>query len=50
MIIDLLQAPTMATKFKKKRNFTAKALLTKKFSTKIIKAKKGKGSFKRVKK
>tara|TARA_B100000941_G_C27997145_1_gene298711 strand:- start:205 stop:327 length:123 start_codon:yes stop_codon:yes gene_type:complete len=40
----------MGIKFKKSRNFTAKALLSKKFSPKIIKPKKGKGSFKRTKK
>tara|TARA_Y100000389_G_C17429404_1_gene501630 strand:+ start:638 stop:742 length:105 start_codon:yes stop_codon:yes gene_type:complete len=33
----------------KKSNFIAKALRTKKFRPKIIKAKKGKGSFKRKK-
>ena len=34
----------------KERNLTAKELLTKKFKLRIIKAKKGKGSFKRKKK
>jgi stalled ribosome alternative rescue factor ArfA len=34
----------------KKRNLIAKDLLTKKYKPKIIKAKKGKGSFKRKKK
>tara|TARA_B100000989_G_scaffold168276_1_gene125898 strand:- start:271 stop:393 length:123 start_codon:yes stop_codon:yes gene_type:complete len=40
----------MVTKFKKRRNFTAKKLISRKFSQKVIKPKKGKGSFKRVKK
>ena len=40
----------MAIKFKKRRNFTAKELISRKFSQRIIKPKKGKGSFKRVKK
>jgi|TARA_B100000929_G_scaffold283619_1_gene264923 alternative ribosome-rescue factor len=34
----------------KKRNFIAKDLLTKKYKQRIIKPKKGKGSFKRKKK
>ncbi len=50
MMIVLLRVKIMATKFRKKRNYTAKALLTKKFSSKVIKAKKGKGSFIRIKK
>ena len=33
----------------KKRNFFAKDLMTKKYKPRIIKAKKGKGSFKRKK-
>ena len=33
----------------KKRNFIAKDLLTKKYSQKKVKPKKGKGSFKRIK-
>tara|TARA_B100000424_G_scaffold173694_1_gene134030 strand:- start:1149 stop:1271 length:123 start_codon:yes stop_codon:yes gene_type:complete len=40
----------MAIKFKNKRNLTAKNLFTKKFRLKIVKPKKGKGSFKRIKK
>ena len=40
----------MAIKFKKRRNFTAKKLISRKFSQKVIKPKKGKGSFKRIKK
>ena len=40
----------MATKFKiSKRNFIAKDLRTKKYRLKVVKAKKGKGSFKRKK-
>jgi len=34
----------------KKRNFIAKDLMSKKYKTRIIKPKKGKGSFKRRKK
>ncbi len=34
----------------KKRNFIAKDLLSKKYKTRIVKPKKGKGSFKRKKK
>tara|TARA_X000000368_G_scaffold224447_1_gene177172 strand:+ start:144 stop:251 length:108 start_codon:yes stop_codon:yes gene_type:complete len=34
----------------KKRNFIAKDLLTKKYKSRIVKPKKGKGSFKRKKK
>ena len=34
----------------KKRNFIAKDLLTKKYKTRVIRPKKGKGSFKRKKK
>jgi len=40
----------MVIKFKKRRNFTAKELISKKFIQKVIKPKKGKGSFKRIKK
>ena len=39
----------MATKLNKK-NIYAKELFTKKYKNKIVKAKKGKGSFKRIKK
>ena len=34
----------MVTKFKKRRNFTAKTLISRKFSQKVIKPKKGKSS------
>jgi len=34
----------------KKRNYIAKDLLTKKYKTRVIRPKKGKGSFKRKKK
>tara|TARA_B100000242_G_C43017018_1_gene472979 strand:+ start:888 stop:1010 length:123 start_codon:yes stop_codon:yes gene_type:complete len=40
----------MAIKFKNKKNLTAKNLFTKKFRPKVVKPKKGKGSFKRIKK
>jgi len=40
----------MVTKSVKKRNIIAKNLYTKKYKPKIIKPKKGKGSFKRIKK
>ena len=40
----------MVIKFKKEENFTAKTLISRKFKQKIIKPKKGKGSFKRIKK
>ncbi len=40
----------MVTKSVKKRNILAKNLYTKKYKPKIIKPKKGKGSFKRIKK
>tara|TARA_Y100000992_G_C21138819_1_gene430338 strand:- start:398 stop:520 length:123 start_codon:yes stop_codon:yes gene_type:complete len=39
----------MVTKFQKKNRF-AKELFTKKYKLRIIKPKKGKGSFKRIKK
>ena len=40
----------MVTKFKKKKNFIAKSLLSLKFRSQVVKPKKGKGSFKREKK
>ena len=49
MIKNLLLAQHMATKLSKK-NPIAKNLFTKKFKLKIVKPKKGKGSFKRLKK
>ena len=39
----------MVTKFQKKNKF-AKELFTKKFKPRVVKPKKGKGSFKRIKK
>jgi|TARA_B110000008_G_scaffold144511_1_gene146310 stalled ribosome alternative rescue factor ArfA len=39
----------MAIKFIKKKNIIAKELFTKKYKLKIVKPKKGKGSFKRKK-
>ena len=39
----------MVTKFQKKNKFD-KELFTKKFKPKVVKPKKGKGSFKRIKK
>ena len=40
----------MVTKLIRKKNIIAKDLFTKKYKPKVIKSKKGKGSFKRVKK
>jgi stalled ribosome alternative rescue factor ArfA len=40
----------MVTKLIKKKNIIAKDLFTKKYTPKVIKSKKGKGSFKRIKK
>ena len=48
MIINLLLVKKMVTKLNKK-NPMAKDLFTKKYKPKIIKPKKGKGSFKRKK-
>ena len=48
-MINLLLAKKMAIKLSKK-NPVAKDLFTKKFKPKILKPKKGKGSFKRLKK
>ena len=48
MMINLLQVMIMAIKSKiSSRNLIAKDLRTKKYRPRIIKAKKGKGSFKR---
>ena len=49
MIKNLLLVKKMATKLIKK-NPIAKNLFTKKFKPKVVKPKKGKGSFKRIKK
>ena len=49
MIMNLLLAIKMAIKSNKK-NPMAKDLFTKKYKLKIVKSKKGKGSFKRLKK
>ena len=40
----------MVIKLNKKKNFIAKDLFTKKYKPRIIKPRKGKGSFKRIKK
>tara|TARA_B100000965_G_C19057016_1_gene526195 strand:- start:33 stop:158 length:126 start_codon:yes stop_codon:yes gene_type:complete len=40
----------MVTKLNKKKNLIAKDLFTKKYKPRIIKPRKGKGSFKRIKK
>ena len=49
MIMNLQLVKKMATKLAKKNPFT-KDLYTKKYKLKIVKPKKGKGSFKRKKK
>ena len=49
MIMNLLLVKRMAIKSNKK-NPMAKDLFTKKYKLKIVKSKKGKGSFKRLKK
>ena len=49
MIINLLSVKKMVTKLNKK-NPLIKDLFTKKYKPKIVKPKKGKGSFKRKKK
>ena len=49
MIRNLLKAKKMVTKLIKK-NPVAKNLYTRKYKPKIVKPKKGKGSFKRIKK
>ena len=49
MIINLLLAKIMVTKLNKK-NPIAKDLYTRKYKPKVVKPKKGKGSFKRRKK
>ena len=45
----LLKVKKMAIKLVKKKNIIVKDLFTKKYSIKIVKPKKGKGSFKRKK-
>ena len=49
MIKILSQAIKMVTKLIKKRNIIAKNLFTKKYKQKVVKPKKGKGSYKRKK-
>jgi alternative ribosome-rescue factor len=49
MIKILSQVIKMVTKLIKKRNIIAKDLFTKKYKLKVVKPKKGKGSFKRNK-
>jgi len=49
MIMNLLLVKKMAIKSNKKNPMT-KELFTKKYKPKIVKSKKGKGSFKRLKK
>ncbi len=49
MITNLLLVKKMAIKSNKKKNIIAKDLFTKKYKPKVIKPKKGKGSFKRKK-
>ena len=48
MIMDLLSVKKMAIKLNKK-NPMAKDLFTKKYKSKVVRPKKGKGSFKRKK-
>ena len=48
MMINLLLAKKMAIKLNKK-NIIAKELFTRKYKPKVVKPKKGKGSFKRKK-
>ena len=49
MIKILSQVIKMVTKLIKKRNIIAKDLFTRKYKLKVVKPKKGKGSFKRKK-
>ena len=49
MIIILLTVKKMVIKLIKKKNIIAKDLFTKKYKPKIVRPKKGKGSFKRKK-
>ena len=49
-MINLLKVKKMAIRSIKKKNLIVKDLFTKKYKPKIIKPKKGKGSFKRIKK
>ena len=46
----LLKVLNLAIQSNEKKNFIAKDLLTKKYKLRVIKPKKGKGSFKRKKK
>ena len=48
--MSLLLVTKMAIKLTNKKNLFAKDLFTKKYKPKVIKPKKGKGSFKRIKK
>ena len=50
MMLTSLLVKKMVIKLVKKKNIIAKDLFTKKYKPKIIKSKKGKGSFKRTKK
>ena len=50
MIAVLLKVQKQAIKFNEKRNLIAKDLLSKKYKPRVVKPKKGKGSFKRKKK
>ena len=49
MIMILLPVKKMATRLNKKKNFIVKDLFTKKYKPHVVKPKKGKGSFKRIK-
>ena len=49
-MMSLLKVLNQVTLLSEKKNFIAKDLLTKKYKPRIIKPKKGKGSFKRKKK
>ena len=50
MIKILFKVPKRAILFNEKKNLIAKNLLTPKYKTRVVKPKKGKGSFKRKKK
>ena len=49
MIMNLLLVKKMVIKLTKKKNIIAKNLFTKKYKPRVVKPKKGKGSFKRKK-
>ncbi len=49
-MIILLKVKKMVIKSNKKKNMFAKELFTKKYKSRVVKPKKGKGSFKRTKK